>query len=412
MSHPGFLPVSLKKKALIIEDEEFTREALNRELTKLGFEVRCASCLKETQSIFAENKPFDLILSDIHLPDGNVLNYLSSLSNSSSEVTKSGPWIFITGDSSPDLLQKVIESGGFDLLRKPFSRSDLRGLLERITSREKDPVRDIMDFMEGISGIRLGDPKKMLVEGRLHQRARELGLSRLDEYFEYFRAHRHEEVAELVSLVSTHTTEFFREADHFEFLVKQALPTLLQAGRPLRIWSAACSSGEEVYTLAMVTHSQFLAPGQVNKYMSVHGLKPQIDILGTDLDPRSIQKAINGVYPALALQKIPAPLAKTYTDRGTGDLAHWIRIKNDLHQICRFRSANLLSPEWPVKAADIIFLRNALMYFPPDLALKVVERVRDLLPPEGYLFLGHSEAGLGIKANLELVAPAVYRKKR
>gem|GEM_PF-3026781 len=80
--------------------------------------------------------------------------------------------------------------------------------------------------------------------------------------------------------------------------------------------------------------------------------------------------------------------------------------------MCRFQCSNLLAAEWPVRSADVIFLRNTLMYFPVDLALKVVERVSSLMPPDGYLFLGHAESGLGLKAGLELVAPAVYRKRK
>ncbi len=402
----------LAKRALIIEDEEFTRESLVRELGKLGFQVTATKNKTETFDCLRNDPAFDLVLSDIHLPDGNMLQSLSDWRNEGLFQSKLGHWVFISGDPSPDLLQRVIQCGGFDLLRKPFSRSDLRGMLEKIAVRTQDPVLDIMAFMESISGIKLGTQKTRLVEGRLHQRARELGLLHLDAYFDYFKDHRHVEVEQLISLVSTHTTEFFREADHFEFLCREALPKLLASGRPLRIWSAACSSGEEVYTLAMVIHEKFLSESKKQRAESHFGRKPLIDIFGTDLDQRSVQKASNGVYSAQALDKIPSLYARKYIDRGTDELTHWIRIKNELHRICRFGTANLLSPTWPIKTADIVFLRNALMYFPPDLALKVVERVRDLLPSDGYLFLGHSEAGLGIKAGMQLVAPAVYTKKK
>ncbi len=400
------LDARLQKRGLVIEDDELTRHALARELEKLGFSVDSAEDLGKASDSLAKIT-YDLVLSDIHLPDGNALDLKLSLARESSSRRTGEQWVFISGDPNPDLLQRVIQCGGFDLLRKPFSRSDLRSLLEKIALRERDPVKDITALIEEISGIRLGDQKKRLVEGRLHQRARELSLHELNDYLAYFRTHRHEELKELLSLVSTHTTHFFREPDHFDFLCKTALPKLLQQNRPLRIWSAACSSGEEVYSIAMLIHSMFLLPAQENPTRK----RPlQIELIGTDLDSRSVERAINGVYPYKTLTQIPSNFAQAYVERGKSELSDWMRIRNDLHQLCRFRSANLLSTEWPVRTADIIFLRNALMYFAPELALQVVERAKSILPEDGYLFLGHSEAGLGLKAGLKLVAPAVYVK--
>ena len=402
----------LQKLVLIIEDDEFVRVALGREMVRLGFDCRQAPDLNSARVLLQSSNPFDLVLSDIHLPDGNALEFLKSLKAKHANPPSNPPWIFITGDPSPDLVKKSTEAGGIDLLRKPFSRSDLRTLLERLSIRNQDPLIDITTLIEELSGIRLGEQKRMLVEGRVHQRARELNLNGVAAYLSYFKSHRSEEAQALLSLVSTHTTEFFREPDHFEFLCDRVLPELFSTRRPIRVWSAACSSGEEVYTIAMAIHNKFLSGPADSRPTLNSGLPMQIDILGTDLDPRSVQKANNGVYPVQALAKMPENFRARYTDLGKGDLAGWIRVRNSIHDLCRFQSSNLLAAEWPVKAADVIFLRNVLMYFPVELALKVVERMTSLLPQDGYLFLGHAESGLGLKAGLELVAPAVYRKRK
>lgn|GEM_PF-5041114 len=289
----------LKKLVLIIEDDEFVRAALGREMERLGFECRQASDLSSARILLQSVNPYDLVLSDIHLPDGNALDFLKSMKANAVHEKPGSPWIFITGDPNPDLVKKSTEAGGIDLLRKPFSRSDLRTLLERLSSRNQNPWTDINKLIEELSGIRLGEQKRMLVEGRVHQRAREPKLNGVEAYLSYFKIHRSEEAQALLSLVSTHTTEFFREPDHFKFLCDHALPELFASGRPIRIWSAACSSGDEVYSIAMAIHARRLS-GPPHSHPSLNsGLPMQIDIIGTDLDPRSVKKASNGVYPCL-----------------------------------------------------------------------------------------------------------------
>ncbi len=259
---------------------------------------------------------------------------------------------------------------------------------------------EIMAIVESISGVQLGPEKRLVVETRLFRRARLLGLESVDSYLEHFRANREGEVRELVSLMTTHTTEFFRESAHFDYLYSEVFPKLLKRGAPVKFWSAASSSGEEVYSLAI----SWL------EFAREHGGKvPRVEFMGTDIDFASVNTAREGIYNRTAVANLNEELVRRYFDVGEGDLAGAIRVKDEVHALCRFEQMNLLSHAYPVKDADVVLLRNVLIYFKPEDIEAVAGRLAGCIRPDGYLFLGHSESLMNLKSAFVPVSNAVYR---
>jgi chemotaxis protein methyltransferase CheR len=395
------------KRALVIEDEKPLLDSLGRELERLGFQVEKVDGLGGARESLSRTT-FDFVLCDIHLPDGNGMELLKQQPQFSVVGShRQTAWAFITGDVSPELLEKAVRLGASDLLRKPFSRHDLVNLVHRVESGKSDVTREIMRIMEGITGIELRDDKRLLVETRLNHRARSLGFASDQEYLDYFREHRNEEIPQLISVVSTHTTEFFRHPEQFEVLTHRILPELerLRKGAQIRIWSAACSTGEEPYSIAAVAARYFWTRGRDPE----RELPRLVDILGTDIDFRSLDQARNGVYTAGEISKVAPELLRFTFDAGHGELAGQYRIKDPLHQLCRFEQLNLLSPVYRHKGFHIVFIRNVLMYFRRSLAEEILEKVIRSMAPGGYLFLAESEDSLGLKKGLRPVARSVYQ---
>ena len=186
------------------------------------------------------------------------------------------------------------------------------------------------------AGIQLGAAQHSMVESRVRKRLVELGIATLEEYAEYYRENEGEESEELISLLTTHHTYFFREPVQFRFLEEVALPQALNRMRArgeskLRIWSAACSTGQEVYTLAMFLqhHLPVLAPGV------------GFEILGTDVDKQSVTTARNGVYALREMKSIPLLYTADHWAKGSGDISGFAKAKPSLRDHCRFESYNL-----------------------------------------------------------------------
>jgi chemotaxis protein methyltransferase CheR len=244
-----------------------------------------------------------------------------------------------------------------------------------------------------VSGIRLVPAKKSLVEGRLQKLAMERGIESLDDYVDEVLSRRDSpEFVRLVDKLTTNETYFFRESEHFDVLTEfldQSAP-----GQRLRVWSAASSSGEEAYSIAMLMHDRL-------------GDGPW-EVVGTDLSTDVVRRAQRGLYPMERARNLPNAFLKRYCLRGTGDYQGQLLIDRSLRQRVRFTTANLMEPLPEIGRFDIIFLRNVLIYFENDAKRSIVQRVLRLLNPGGLLFTGHAESlnnlGLPIKAR----QPAVY----
>lgn len=251
------------------------------------------------------------------------------------------------------------------------------------------------------TGIVIDERKRSLLYGRLAKRLRHLGLTS----FAAYRARldgddREEELKYAVNAMTTNLTRFFREGEHFEHLAKEALPTLAKnpANRRLRIWSSACSSGEEPYSIAMSIADVTPTLGMTDAM-----------ILATDLDTDMINRGRRAIYTEKDVASIPPP----FRDRFTAPVAkgsHEIKIAPAIAQRVVFNPLNLLRP-WPMKGRfQVIFCRNALIYFDHETQAQLLSRFADALIPDGFLYLGHSENVGRLADRFRLIGRTTYRR--
>lgn len=247
-----------------------------------------------------------------------------------------------------------------------------------------------------MSGINLGPAKRALVEGRLRKRVLACGLAGYGEYLQRIAKPEHADEKQMaMDLLTTNETSFFREPRHFEYLRKQA--TGQGRGASFRVWSAACSSGEEVYTIAMV-----LADALGNGSWEVRG---------SDLSTRVLETARRGHYPLERSASIPAELLKKYCLQGRGAQSGTILMDPGLRSHVQFWHGNLLQPAPASEGMfDAIFLRNVMIYFDAPTKQRVVRNLLPALRPGGLLYIGHSESLHGLVEEIESVASAIYRK--
>lgn len=249
-----------------------------------------------------------------------------------------------------------------------------------------------------ICGINLKTGKEALVRARLMKRLRALGISSFQEYLKFIESKEGaQELGYMVDVITTNKTSFFREPAHFNYLKEKILPELKE--RRLRFWTAACSSGEEPFSLAIVLRENI----------------PEIDIkdiriLATDISRSMLEKARNGVYGEDAVSELPPFLLKKYFARVREGSVSGYRINNNIRDMVRLAWLNLMD-SWPMKGPfNVIFCRNVMIYFDRSTQQKLINRFWDLLEPGGHLFVGHSEGLSAISHNLKYVRPAVYRK--
>ncbi len=244
------------------------------------------------------------------------------------------------------------------------------------------------------AGINMSPAKKALVGGRLAKRIKHYGLSSYQDYFSLLNDSQAEERQVAVDLLTTNETYFFREPRHFDFLRDRILPDWLSGSR--RVWSAASSSGEEAYTLAML--------------LADHAPIKDWDILGTDISTRVLERARAGHYPIERANNIPQQYLKRHCLKGTGSQAGTFMISRALRDRVRFVHGNLKQGFEQIGSFDVIFLRNVLIYFDLETKRQVVEGLLRRLKPGGYLFVGHSESLNGVTSELSMIIPSVYRK--
>ena len=269
--------------------------------------------------------------------------------------------------------------------------------MEAVRPITDDEFQQFRRFIYDQAGISMAPQKRHLVEGRLHKRLRHYGLRTYGEYFRWVSSPEgREEHQVLVDLLTTNETYFFREQAHFDFLAEKILAGY--RGREFRAWSAACSSGEEVYTLAMVM-AETLGQGD----WEVHG---------SDISQRMLAAARAGLYPLERAQGIPRHLLSKYCLKGVRSQAGYLLIDSKLKQRVRFRSVNLKAPLAEHPAYQVIFLRNVLIYFDVETKREVVGRVSRALAPGGYLFVSHVESLHGVADHLEMVKPSIFRRPR
>jgi chemotaxis protein methyltransferase CheR len=265
--------------------------------------------------------------------------------------------------------------------------------------------RTLADLIYQHSRIRLGPDKQPMLANRLRKRLRALGLTTYDEYCGVLHsAQGPDEIEQLVDLISTNHTRFFREPEHFTFLTERILPDLVlrlaTEGNSLRIWSAAASSGEEPYSLAIVLAEYF------REHPAVEWL-----IEASDISHRMLEHAEQGIYPLDTQHALSPELLRRYFNRGVNVRAGKCRLKAELRQRVRFQRVNLFQAEYPIAGEQhVIFCRNVMIYFDPSSRATLVQKLTRQLAPGGLLFIGHSESLMGIRHDLESVRQSVFRK--
>lgn len=266
--------------------------------------------------------------------------------------------------------------------------------------------RRVAAYIQAETGIKMPVTKAQMIEGRLVRRVREGGFESMDDYCEHILSGyaSDEAVDDFINAITTNKTDFFREAEHFDYLVEQMVPSLIKARERnplLKIWSAASSTGAEAYTLAMVLGDM---QAQRNDF--------RFAILGTDISTAVLAQGRRAVYPAEMIAPVPPELQARYLMHARRPGARReVRVVPELRRLVRFTHLNLMDQAYPFdRDVDVIFLRNVLIYFEKADQDAVVARLVDHLRPGGYLVLGHSESMIGTSLAVRQVAPAVFQK--
>ncbi|WP_374572119.1 protein-glutamate O-methyltransferase CheR [Phenylobacterium sp.] len=259
-------------------------------------------------------------------------------------------------------------------------------------------------LIHGYSGIKMPPTKRTMLEGRLRRRMRALGKASLNDYCRHVfdDGGLDAELVHLIDSVTTNKTEFFREPAHFIFLTQRGLPELTERGRrKLKVWSAACSTGAEPYTLAMVLeeHRRATRGGDYS-------------ILCTDLSTQVLSLALAGVFPTSMIEPVDFELRRRYLLRGKGPRSDQVRIIPSLRAKLSFARLNLMDEAYPVdRDMDMVFCRNILIYFDKPTQAAVLRRLCEHLRPGGYLFLGHSESIVGLDLPVTQIANTVFQRR-
>lgn len=276
-----------------------------------------------------------------------------------------------------------------------FDRLPQIGIDDPVRPLANEEFNQIRELARRTFGLDLRPGKQELVSARLQRLVRTGGFR---SYYAYYRHVLSDSSGEalmaLIDALATNHTAFLREADHFEFLKKSVLPNLVRRAS-IDIWSAACSTGEEVWTLLLVLHDTLPAA--------------RFQVVGSDISRKALSFAAQGVYPADRISALPRAWQEFGFARETGSPGSYA-VKPTIRERAQFRRLNLIEPiSWPVRF-PVIFCRNVMIYFDQPTQRRVISNLTASLEPGGYLFVGHSESFSGIQHGLEYVRPAVYRK--
>lgn len=272
-----------------------------------------------------------------------------------------------------------------------------------IKLNDKDYLK-LSTFIRQNFGINLTESKRILLESRMQKRLRLSGYNTFKDYIQKVcEENNQSELINMINVITTNKTDFFREKLHYEYLTEHVLPQYARSKfkNSLKIWSAASSSGEEVYTIAMVIE-------EFNRLTNNY-LNYSID--GTDISTEVLKKGIEAVYSEADINVIPNEMKQRYFLRSKDKAYNKVRVVKKLREKAQFLRFNLMSKNYPSREKyDIIFCRNVLIYFDRPTQEKVIQKLCDTLKPNGYLFLGHSESIIGLNVPLQQVLHTGYRK--
>lgn len=269
-----------------------------------------------------------------------------------------------------------------------------------VTITDKE-FRQLSDYIKRNYGINLKEEKKVLVTGRLQHILQELGCNSFTEYFEYVISEKSgKAITRMIDKITTNHTFFMRESDHFKYFQDTILPQLKEkvVDKDMRIWCAACSSGEEAYTLAMI----------LDDYLGLDKQRWDSKILATDISEHVLAIAKSGIYSADKIEPLPLHWKYSYFNKLSSDS---LVISDKIKHEVIFRKFNLMEEVFPFKKKfHVIFCRNVMIYFDHVTKSKLINKMYDQLEYGGYLFLGHSESINRATSKFQYVMPSVYKK--
>ncbi|CAN2041039.1 chemotaxis protein methyltransferase CheR [Candidatus Magnetomoraceae bacterium gMMP-15] len=262
------------------------------------------------------------------------------------------------------------------------------------------------DFIKKELGIKMPSAKKNMLQARLQKRMRQLELNTFEEYYDYLfsTAGMKTELLNMINVVTTNKTDFFREPKHFEFLVQDLLPELMERNRGLQkkfiVWSAGCSSGEEPYTLSMFLNKY------AEKYPEFH-----YQVFATDISTTKLEEAKLGIYEHEKIEPVPMNFRRKYFLKSKNKNKGLVRVAPEIRSTIRFGRLNFMDEDYGNRQrVDIIFCRNVIIYFDRTTQQAVLSRLCKYLKPGGYMFMGHSETLNALKLPLVQIVSTVYKK--
>ncbi len=243
-------------------------------------------------------------------------------------------------------------------------------------------------------GIFLPLQKKALLTNRLWKRLRDCDLTSYQDYYSFITEKKGElELGVALELITTNETYFFREQKHFDYMEQSIFPQF-KKGKKLRVWSAAASTGEEPYSIAMMLEDR---------------CQGQWELECSDVNNSVIEQARKAIYPDARVRNIPQHYLHRFCRKGVGPQEGFIRVTQELRDKVNFFTLNLHHTFPDIGKFDLVFLRNVLIYFENDTKAKVLERIANVLNPNGVLFVGHSESLHGVTPRFTPIKPAIYR---
>ena len=274
-----------------------------------------------------------------------------------------------------------------------------------VIKKERDMDKRVLEKIRKIvhekSGISLGENKNVLVTSRLGKRMKLLDITDYSEYLKYLTGENGEdETIKLLDVVSTNVTSFFREGEHFELLRKVVLNWKKNRQSRFRIWSAACSTGEEAYSIAM-TLCEMADIYQGN-----------VKILATDLSTDVLGTAKEGIYSKEKTKGISSQMLTKYFNTVRGSEDNDVQANDQIKKMISFYRLNLAEIPYPMSSPfDVVFCRNVMIYFQNDFREKLLREIARLIRPDGYFFTGHSESIINLSDDFKSLGPSVYIKK-
>ncbi|GAW96753.1 chemotaxis protein methyltransferase [Colwellia marinimaniae] len=290
---------------------------------------------------------------------------------------------------------------------RPGHPQDRRVNREQAMKLSEDDFKFICKFVYKTTGIVLNDSKREMLYRRLTRIIRERKLNSFTDYCQLLRDHGEQEKDFFINAITTNLTSFFRENHHFEYLTSEVIPTLIKnktaninGKKQLRVWSSACSTGEEPYSIAIT----------ILEALKKELAQWDVKILATDIDSNVLAKGKAGIYDVNRIEELPLKLKKSYFLQGSGQSSESVKVHKDLKSIITFKQLNLLH-DWPMKGPfDAIFCRNVIIYFDKKTQQELFARYYEMLAPGGLLFLGHSENLGNYQQYFSNVGRTIFRK--